>query len=610
VNPFGAPHSATTPAPQARARGPGVSRDYRQALLTGALVAAGLMCLVPFLVPTKSPPIPSFHAELAAVVLGLLALTSLAAWNGRLDLPRVAWLPIAFVVLLLLQTGLGLIPYPQRAWLAAAYLIWAAALIVLGGLLKQELGLDRVVAWIAWLVLAGALGSAVIGVMQHLESYAFLERWITPSSRQRVWANLAQPNHLADYLMLGLVSAGYLYATGRLRWVYATGATLLIAYVLTLTGSRAPWVYLAALTALSIALRAGGCDPASGRRLQLYSGATLAAFTLLWFGAEWIRPVLEMAPAPTSGARVSQASAAEARPQLAQVAWRMFREHPFLGAGFGEFGIQHFLINADLPAPRPRGFNGHAHNLVLHVMAELGLLGLVALLAGGLPWLLGLLRQPRVPALWWVAGVAAVFAVHSFFEYPLWYAYFLGPAALVLGLGETRTLSLRRNNDRSLRRRLVLGGMLALGWVTVVQLTRDFVLLENFHAFRFRYIHANAEIAERSKAMLAEVGRHSLLAPYVDLGLARTIPIDTDRLEEKLLLNRLAMQAFPIDDVVYRQAMLLALSGDVVGAKRQWLRAVASFPGVEPAARLVLRRRIEDGVSGLAPLASELDRQE
>ena len=67
---------------------------------------------------------------------------------------------------------------------------------------------------LAWFLLAGALLSALIGWAQHIDSDA-LGALMMPRSPDRVWANLGQSNQLADYLSLGLVSTGYLYATGQ-----------------------------------------------------------------------------------------------------------------------------------------------------------------------------------------------------------------------------------------------------------------------------------------------------------------------------------------------------------------------------------------------------------
>jgi hypothetical protein len=224
------------------------------------------------------------------------------------------------------------------------------------------------------------------------------------------------------------------------------------------------------------------------------------------------------------------------------------------------------------------------------------------LLLAIVPWLRELLRQPRTPAFWWVLAVAAVLAIHSLVEYPLWYAFFLGAAAVVLGLGERRTLEWSLANGRLRRARLALWSMLLLGGLVFVQVVRDYLLIENFAGFRYRYVHASVQLNPQVGETLVELQRSSLVSPWVELGLARTIHISAEGLADKLTINSRAMRAFPIDDVVYRQAMLLAMAGEEEAARRQWALAVVAFPGFRDIALRVLRRRVEDGVSGLAPL--------
>ena len=115
-----------------------------QQMLIVSLWAVGFMWVLPFLLPFKAPPVPSFWAEAAAVGLGLVALSAWALWARGLVFPRVAWLPLSFVALLLLQLFLGRVAYYQQAILAALYLLWACALIVLGGVFRRELGLMRI----------------------------------------------------------------------------------------------------------------------------------------------------------------------------------------------------------------------------------------------------------------------------------------------------------------------------------------------------------------------------------------------------------------------------------------------------------------------------------
>jgi O-antigen ligase len=94
-----------------------------------------------------------------------------------------------------------------------------------------------------------------------------------------IYANLAQPNHFANYTALALFSLIYLFAAGRLR---ETGAVLLAApllFVLGLSGSRSAWLYLAAAFVLAALMRAGRSD-AQGRRLFVAAGLLLAGFYL------------------------------------------------------------------------------------------------------------------------------------------------------------------------------------------------------------------------------------------------------------------------------------------------------------------------------------------
>jgi O-antigen ligase len=561
-------------------------------LLRISLWVTGLMWVLPFLVAGKLPPVPSFHAEMTAAVLGLVAMSALPAFVGRLELPRVALLPLGLAGLIVIQMLLGLLAYRQVGLLASLYLLWAVGLVVLGGLFRRELGVERVASTLSWFLFAGALASALIGWAQHIDSDA-LERVMMPRAPLRVWANLGQSNHLADYLALGLVSVAYLYTTGRLRLRWVVPATLALAYILSLTGSRASWLYLVVLVALSAGFWAFDRSAANRRLLVFCAGALVALIVLPW--------LVGLAPTTTDPGDSVYERPFEERPRIWHAALLMFLDSPALGIGFRQFGGHHFVLNGQMPEPRIIGFVDHAHNLPLHVLTEFGLVGFALLAGFAVLWIAGQVRQRRTPATWWIWAIALVVMMHSMFEYPLWYTFFLGLTALVLGLGEPRTVKLQLGRQGRAARLIVLG-LLAMGWLVTVQLFRDYLLLENFLAFRYRYIHATAEVNSRAKELLLDIHRTSLLAPYVELGLARTITVDADHLQDKLAVNGRAMQLFPIDDVAYRQAMLLALNGDQASAQRQWSLAVASFPKDRDSALLVVRRRVEDGLSDLRPL--------
>jgi hypothetical protein len=114
----------------------------------------------------------------------------------------------------------------------------------------------------------------------------------------------------------------------------------------------------------------------------------------------------------------------------------LIRRQPWTGVGFGEFNLAWTLT----PFPgRPVAFFDHTHNLPLQLAVELGLPLATAVMAL-LLWALarGLRHAWTAEGDRGTARRAAMLMVlmiglHSLLEYPLWYSYFLLPAAWAWG---------------------------------------------------------------------------------------------------------------------------------------------------------------------------------
>lgn len=562
-----------------------------------ALGLIGLAWVLPFFSPNFFEPISSFYGEVIAFALGLLAVSMLVfrpLWAG-LRLPRTGLLFLMLAGAVLLHAALGKTAYPQISLLAALYLLWAAALAVLTPRLKELIGPEGMAKTLSWFLLAGALASSVIGLIQFYGVGTPISPLILPQVHGRIYANTGQPNHLASYLSLGLVSAGYLWSTRRLPTVAAVAAVLVLLPVLSASGSRSAWGYLLMLVVLSVAFARPLRDSDAGRRLLIFSVVVAAGFAVAQFAPDFIRT--ESGTTAQSVAERMRAIEADAPLRLRhwRKAWLMFSSAPLMGVGFGNFAWNSFLLNAQLPATgMEQVISHHAHNLVMHTAAELGIAGLAILLGGLGLWLRGLRGQRGSPQLWWAFGILGILGIHSMLEYPLWYAYFLGIAAVALASSES--MATTAGGLRTGRPVLLL--VLLLGWVSLANVYRDYRTMQLLQSAR---AHSSARQSEGGDTKgLLDLRRRSLFTPYIELALSRRMVLNRERLADKIALNGYVMRLFPDSDVVYRHAILLAMSGERDAARLQWDRAAASFPGSrQDAVRAVEALAGEPGMSGL-----------
>ncbi|HEX4984441.1 MAG TPA: Wzy polymerase domain-containing protein [Burkholderiales bacterium] len=557
-----------------------------------ALALLGSAWVLPFLSPNFYAPISSFYGEATAIALGLAALTALhsrAAWPV-IELPRAALMLLGFAGLILLHAALGRAAYVQLNFLAVLYLVWAAALSAAAWRLREIFGLDRLAATLAWCTVAGALLSAAIGLAQLFGIPSPLKPFMLPQVQGRIFANTGQANHLASYASLGVASVGFLHVSARARLPAVAAMVVPLLLVLAITGSRSVWLYLAAILALAAAWRVLRPSPAATRALA-FCAAMVAGFALALWMAGWMVGPSTAHVELASGRMRSAGFFSPIRFRLWHEAWLMFLDAPLLGEGFRQFPWQHFLRNARLPAVWMDDIQyDNAHNLVMQVLAEFGLAGAAVLAAGIAAWAAGVAkREPSAP-LWWALACAAILALHSMLEYPLWYAYFLGIAAVLLGA--TDSVAVRTGGRAG--GRLVPALILVLGWVAMANTYQDYRTLQSLH--RPRHDGQGADTAD----VLLELQQHSLFTPFVELALSRMTILDREQIADKVALNEAVMHFGPAPDVVYRQAALLALAGEAQAAASQWDLAAANYPGSR--ARMTKSLEALGGDPGIAAL--------
>lgn len=533
-----------------------------------SLILVGLMCFLPFLQWKHYYPITDFYSEWLAALIGLLAV--LVNFRRLSELPLIALVFLGFFVLVWLQYALGMIPYPQQAILVSLYLLWGALLVVLGYALKRDIGMEQISSFLAWFLLSGGLLSGVAAIIQHYFS-GIPVFFITPDPAETVYANLAQPNHFSDYVSLSIASLLYLAATGRIRWFAAFPMGIFLLFVLALSGSRSAWLYLVAIFLLAMLHYRR-----EKNRTLLVGGILLIPCFLLM---QWV-PHIHLFAAHgtiTSGERLVGKESG-IRLYLWRESWMMFLNSPLLGVGFGQFAWHHFMLGPLFNDPRITGLYSNAHNIIMQLLAETGIVGILTFL-GGIGFLIRRMTLPFNLHAWWLYALLLVIALHSMDEYPLWYAHFLGPFAFLLGMAEGRSLALRWAGKFS-------AVLLICGSYFITSLFRDYHTLEGLMYPRYQSGRPPLAKPLLFKELIS-FNKYTLLKPYVDYYMAQMIPIDRSNLMWKTALVERATRFSPAGIVLYRGAALLALDGRVNDASIMAERAACSDPDLLGTARFL-----------------------
>jgi len=399
-----------------------------------ALVAAA--AIAP-LVAFSQTPSSTLYNQLAALFgWGVVLLfVSEDVRRLRIDAAAIALLlllaaPLASTAVNGLPLSLALQP---AALIAAALAVYLCAAGLPDGLR------ERVFDWFCWgLLLAGLLSLAVSVIQVFAPGLADGKLIAHSGLPGRAIGNMRQPNHLASLMMWACVAATWLCDRGSLCRAGRFLLPLLLAgfvFAIVLSASRTGmWAGVPALMAWGL------IDGRLQRSTRITLGATALMFVLSWWAMDgWA------ASGHVFGAQVrleAEGAGSHSRVAILANALELVRRNPWTGVGWGEFNLAWSMT----PFPeRPIAFFDHTHNILMQFAVELGLpatLLIVTLILWALWRALGAtIRADGSEAVMRSSALMMVLVIglHSMTEYPLWYAYFLLPAAFAMGVGARTT---------------------------------------------------------------------------------------------------------------------------------------------------------------------------
>lgn len=548
-----------------------------------SLFFIGLMFLLPFVILRHEQPIPSFFPEWVAGAMGFLAsfaLFSTKDWYSSkalgevtLKIPQISLVFVGLTAIVCLQWALGMLHSNQYALLIFSYYIWAFLLVVLASNLRHTIGLEKLVSTLAWCLLVAGIINIGLAVLQ----FVVLTGGVIPFiPNLGGFGAIAQANHFANFCALATASLIYLYAKGHFS--LSMFRLLLVCFIvlLSVSGSRSVWLYLTAMTILITMMRMNIVKAGDGdERLRgaWHAGLLLVPiFIVVQLFINYLVPNELVALSSERLINSVNEQSASVRLQFWHDSIRIFLLHPWLGVGAEKFRVATFLLADSPTALTSKYVFEHAHNLFLHLLAEMGIGAFLIICAGLWVWLNAFKWQKLNLETWWIISLLAVLGIHSMLEYPLWYAFFLGIAAILLGAGDERLITFNLSTRLSNPFRLSLFLVLILGLINLSTMLIAEIKLESWIQ---KVVYENTN----DQRLLDWAKKSSSLSPYAErlsvMTLGNVYNHDTD---EEVLQHQSVMNFKPEEMVAYQLALLLELQGQHAKAIEQLHKSLSAYP--------------------------------
>ena len=530
-----------------------------------ALACAVLLWIVPFVQPLAWKPMLHFFHEWFAAVLGLGACAVLVRRTPHPDDGTTVTVIglLALAALLALQPLWLRLPWWQPSFVQVVMTAWVAALVAAGARLRDLLGARTLADAIAAGVAAGAVLSALAGMVQWFAPADVLAGLIPRTGNAANLMGLVRhQSWFADHLLLGIVGLAWMAGRGRVSPFVVAPALATIAVPLSISGSRATLLQLLLLLGLAlIAHRARRDDHELRRAGGWLAAATIACLAAIAAGPSWWPSV------GSTAARLSdsvEAMGFSTRIELWRRAVDAIAAAPLAGHGPDGYPWAAFRSATSGAAEE---YTIHAHNLLLQAGVAGGLpaIACMTVVLGGV--IVGALRAWRANAPWLPAALLAVILVRSAFDLPTAFAFFAAPAALLAGLLPAPRLSLPR-------RLRVPTPAIAMALVAGLGLTAH--TLWSYH--EFAGLWRTTESAARRTERLG----HASANPYL-AAVAGGVAIDAATLVRAKAPRLLAASSRtvrwrPYPHATFRHGLLLALAGRTEESCRWLAHAMRVYP--------------------------------
>ena len=518
---------------------------------TLALTAAILISLA-WLIPIHYRPWVTYTGELYAFFT-LFALAAICL-KEKLKIPVMSLPLLLLACIPLAQFLLGQVFFFSTAMMAAIYVFsfWLAS--VLGyNLCIGNNNREETFTHLSYVFLVSGTITGLIALCQWTNLDSVLPGMVNISGNQRPYANFAQPNNMATFLVMALMSCLYLYEKKKIQTKWLMACALAIVIGIALSQSRTAWV-----AAIAIILYLAFYQYKGVIRLKWYYSI---AWFLLFISCIVAFPLLSQLATQVMDAQVVQSRdvVARATGDMSRLAiWQQMltaiQARPWFGYGWYQTSVAFVSISDTVQGPV---WIRSAHNFIIDFLLWNGLVI-------GLPFLayfgyLGYQLQRWVKTPESVIGILMIgtFLTHAMFEFPQHYAYFLLPVGFIVGTVLAQNPNIKTVTLPAIAMKLIFG----LGLLLLIVIYRDYDVAVPKLGQSIRYEQQPEKITNQQPIYLLTEFNHRIdwirLNPY-----SKASPQQVQAGEQMVL-------SYPTKYNLIKYAKLLAFNGYEDEAKHQ-----------------------------------------
>lgn len=576
-------------------------------------VLLGLSILVPLMNYYRVLPSATLYSEAASAILflGAAAIGSVLVERRSALHGSIVVFVVGLFALLALQVASGRYVYvlSLSGWFAYLAVFFVAAAIgqaAASDLQLRSLIVDRVTFALLLTALFNAFAQTAqsSGLADDIRMVVLIPaEWIYEKYKCSPAGNVAQLNHANVLAWLGVGSLLYQIAAKRLRPSLGAAGLAILLFSSALTSSRMAWL-MAMAVALLVVL--GNQSLGWSRQRSLFAAGALV---LGFLAATLAKKLVVGDGCETSFDRVFTAEPRLdywVRLEMMRQALLVWWSQPVLGVGVGNFMAAAFALEPDLHTVRPLDY--FPHNAPLEILASFGLFGGGLLLGCGAVWAFRAWRHLHLSAEQWpmVAGLV-VLLIHSLLEMPLWYAFFLIPFGLMLGVAIGPAGAGQWSMQLPLRWIFVASaivGMPAFAYVVVDHAKAERALWLSEMARMNK--HVSGAAVEQLAGLSGELTVFRIAAEREVLRFAQ---INRANLDGLRTANARLLNSMPDPLTISREILIEAMEGNTEKARDLFRRLMVFYPKNWQELAEEIRKRVEEHPEEFGELTRVLDEE-